>query len=208
MHERLNTGIKLGFIGNVLFIVFGILAFIVLKTFDISHMLSRVFEALAYICEFSAFSALAYAEWCIATSVRMRTTMKVGFAIYTVFEAVMMFLELNEASFNFYRPFSLYLAIGHAVISAVACFCFLQLDPENTRYEILVTICVGMILGGMMGNFLGIRVYFSIIVNAVSFSILFYNLMRYIRNDEIEIDCHGDAARVAEYSSTLFDDKK
>ncbi|MBQ1464867.1 MAG: hypothetical protein IIZ18_08665 [Ruminococcus sp.] len=208
MHERLNTGIKFGFIGNVLFIVFGMLAFLVLKTFDISHTLSRVFEALAYICEFSAFSALAYAEWCIATSVRMRTIMKVGFAIYTVFEAVMMFLELKESSFDFYRPFSLYLAIAHAVISAAACFCFLQLDPDNTRYEILVTICVGMILGGMLGNFLGIRVYFSIVVNAVSFAVLFYSILRLIRNEEIEIDCHGDAARVVEYSSTFFYDHK
>ena len=208
MHERLNTGVKFGFIGNVLFIVFGLLAFLVLKTFSISHTLSNVFEALAYICEFSAFSALAYAEWCIATSVRMRNIMKVGFALYTVFEAVMMFLELKELSFSFYRPYSLYLAIGHAVVSAAACFSFLQLDLDNTKYEILVTICVGMILGGMLGNFLGIRVYFSIVVNAVSFAFLFYSLKRLIRNEEIEIDCHGDHARVAEYSSTFFTDKK
>ena len=59
-------------------------------------------------------------------------------------------------------------------------------------------------LGGMFGNIMGIRVYFSIMSNAVGFSILFAAIRYLLKREEIEIDCHGDNARVNEYSSSTF----
>ena len=70
----------------------------------------------------------------------------------------------------------------------------------------MVLVCIAMMFAGMFGNIIGIRIYFSIIVNAVAFAVLFYSVRRLIAREEIEVDCHGDKARVAEFKSTFVDD--
>ena len=94
------------------------------------------------------------------------------------------------------------------MISAAACFAFLQLDPDNTKYEITVTVCIGMILFGMLGTIFGVRAYFGVLINAVSFALLFGMIRFLLKREDIEIDCYGDRARVAEYKSTMFAEVK
>ena len=132
--------------------------------------------------------------------------MKLCLTLYIILEAIMMILELNAFRFEFYEPYSRLLAIVHSVGSGLVCLTFLQLDKDKKKLEIMIIICIGMMFAGMLGNILGIRIYFSILVNAVAYSVLFYSLLRLIRNDEIEVDCHGDRARVAEYKSEFVDD--
>ena len=118
-----------------------------------------------------------------------------------------MYCDLNSFEvMSFYDPYSMLLAIVHSVISAAVCFAFLYLDPYKTPFEVVVIICIGVILGGMFGNLLGIRIYFSILVNAIAFTGLFAAIKYMYGHDIIEIDCHGDQARVAEYKSGFFDD--
>ena len=120
-------------------------------------------------------------------------------------EAFFMYCELNSFDvLSFYDPYSLPLAIVHSIVSAVICFAFLSLDPYKTNFEVVVIVCVGLILGGMFGNLMGIRLYFSILVNAVSFTALFVAIRYLMKREEIEIDCYGDRARVAVYKSTMF----
>ena len=119
-----------------------------------------------------------------------------------------MVLELNSARLEFYRPYSLALSIVHAAVSGAACFAFLQLDPDNTKYEIAIVVCIGMIFFGMLGTIFGIRVYFSVLINAISFSILFGMIRFLLSREDIEIDCYGDRARVAVYKSTMFTEPK
>ena len=142
----------------------------------------------------------------LSVSLRLRKLLKISYTIYIVLEALIMVLELNEPKLDFYRPYSLWLAIIHAVVSGLVCFAFLQLDPDNTKYEISLVVCIGLIFFGMLGAIFGIRVYFSVVINAVSFSLLFGIIRFFLSREEIEIDCYGDRASVAEFSSTIFID--
>ena len=80
------------------------------------------------------------------------------------------------------------------------------MENDNKKLERLVVLCIAMMFGGMFGNILGIRIYFSIIINAIAFAILFYGMRRLIEREDLNVDCHGDQARVAEYKSTFIDD--
>ncbi len=204
MHKRLDKGIFLGIIGNILFVLFGLICYIFYVSYEPESVHSKILEALAYISEFSGFIILIYSGWLMFSAVRMRSWLKFGFSAYIALEAVMMFLEINTTRFSFYAPYSLMLAIIHSVLSAVVCFSFIQLDPDKPKFEVVVIVCTGIMLGGMFGNIMGIRVYFSIMSNAVGFSILFAAIRYLLKREEIEIDCHGDNARVNEYSSSTF----
>ena len=57
----------------------------------------------------------------------------------------------------------------------------------------------------MFGSIIGIRIYFSIFLNAAAFTVLFGGIRYLTQRGEIEIDCHGDNPRPAEYSSDFFD---
>lgn len=204
MHEKLSRGLTYGLIGNILFVLFGIVCFIYYSCYESGSMLSRTLEVIAYCLEACGFLCIVLAILDINRTVRMRPWLKFGYPVYIAMELILMIMELNSAYFDFYKPYSLLLAIIHAVFSAVICFTFLSLDPGKTCLEVTVTICLGVILGGMLGNILGIRIYFSILVNAVSFTGLFAAIKWLLSREMIEIDCHGDKARVQEYKSTFF----
>lgn len=208
MHEKLHKGLLFGFIGNLLFVAFGLICGIYYYTFHYESLLSRVLEVSAYCAEFLGFGLLIYSAYLLGVSLRLRRLLKVSFTAYIILEALIMVLELNSAWLDFYAPYSMWLAIIHAIVSAAACFAFLQLDPDNTKYEAVIVVSIGMILFGMLGAIFGIRVYFSVLINAVSFTLLFGAIRYLLSREEIEIDCYGDRARVAEYKSTMFAEPK
>lgn len=205
MQEKLTKGIFFGLVGNILFIAFGLLCLLYYYTYEYGSIFTRIMEMLAYCTEITGFGLLAYADYLLATSIRLRRLLKVSFSAYIVIEAVMMILELNAYKIEFYQPYSLTLAIVHAVVSAAACFAFLQLDPDNVKWEVAVGSCITLILAGMLGNILGIRIYFSIILSALGFTVLFGALRFFHERQQIEIDCYGDRAVERVFnSSTLF----
>lgn len=208
MRERLNSGIFFGLIGNLLFIGFGLVCMLYYKTYEPSSIFTKLLEGIAYMTEVAGFGFLAFSDYLIIQSARMRRHLKIGYSVYIVFEAVMMVLELNSYKFEFYAPYSLGLAIFHSLVSAVACFAFIEFDPDNKKYEALIIICVGLIFGGMLGSIMGIRIYFSILVNAFAFSLLFAGIRFLTKREDIEIDVYGDRATVTEYSSDFFKDKE
>lgn len=205
--EKLTKGIFFGLIGNLLFVMFGVIAFIYYHSYSHDSFLSKTLEALAYSVEFLAFGLLLYADWLLIKSIRLRRLLKISFTCYIILEAVMMVLELNFFRLDFYEPYSLPLAIIHTVVSAMACFAFLQLDPDNVRWEVAVSICFTLILIGMLGYIFDVRVYFSIITNAIGFTVLFSAMKFFREREQLEIDCYGDRAKEAVFnSSTLFDE--
>lgn len=206
-HENLKKGVLFGAVGNILFVVFAFVCLIYYLTYHSGSAFSKILEVTAYLVELSGFGLLIYADYLLIISVRFRRTMKVCFTGYIILEALMMVLELNAAKISFYAPYSLPLAIVHSIISGAACFAFLQLDPENKRFEFLIIGSVGIVLAGMLGNIMGIRVYFSIALNALGQVLLFIGINRLMERQLIEIDCYGDRASVSEFkSSTLFSD--
>lgn len=206
MHKKLNLGLNFGLIGNALFIVFSAICFVYYLIFNFENGFVKFMEILAYVCEFAGFGCLIASDILISRTARMRNWLKITFSIYIVIEAIMMTLELNSYRLDFYKPYSLILAIIHSIFSAMVCFAFLTLDPYKKEYEIIVIICIGIMLGGMLGNVIGIRIYFSIFTNAIAFTLLFSSIKYMLKREIIEIDCYGDKARVAEYRSTFFEE--
>ncbi|MBQ8582317.1 MAG: hypothetical protein IJ487_01075 [Ruminococcus sp.] len=201
MHKKLSLGLSLGFYGNLTFVIFALVCYIYYKSFDPASGFSKVLEVCAYLCLFAGFAMLAAADVLIIITTRMRTMLKTVFSLYIVMEAFMMYCELNSFKvLSFYDPYSVWLAIIHSVLSAAVCFCFLELDRYKNPFEVAVIICIGVILGGMFGTILHIRIYFGILANAISFTALFGVIRSMLNRNIIEIDCHGDAARVAEYN--------
>ena len=206
MRERRNVGLFLGMLGNILFIGFAAVCMIYYATFS-SSVFTKLLEGLAYTLEIGGFMVLAYSDYLLCVSTRMRRLMKISFALYILFESIMMILELNSASFDFYAPYSLKLAVFHSLVSAGVCFAFLQADPDSKKYEYLVIMCIGIIFIGMLGSIMHIRIYFSILINAIAFTVLFGGIRYLLGKEEMEIDCHGDKATVSEYNSDFFKDK-
>lgn len=204
MHDVLKRGLKYGFFGNVFFIAFALICLVYYNIYDPKRLSSTIVEVIAYTVEVCGFLSLLLSMIDINRSIRMRPSLKFGFPVYIVVEIVMMILELNSYHFEFYKPYSLLLAVLHAVFSAAVCFTFLSFDPGKTCLEVAVTICFGVILGGMLGNIIGIRIYFSILTNAVAFAGLFAAIRWLYDREMIEIDCHGDQARVMEADSKFF----
>ena len=206
MREKFKFAVKLFIIGNLLFIGFGIICAIFYKTYENGSALSNILEFLAYAVEISGFGILAFADYLMITSVRDRVIMKIGFSAYIVLEALMMVFELNSYRLEFYKPYSLGLAIIHTFVSSLVCLSFLQLELDNKKLEPVIIICSGIIFAGMFGNIMHIRIYFSIIVNAFAFAFLFYMIKRMLERDDLEVDCHGDRAEVVEYPNSFFKD--
>lgn len=206
MHKKLGYGLNLGLAGNIMFIIFSAVCYIYYIIYKPDSTFAKVLEITAYIFEFSGFASLVLSDILISKTARMRNWLKIGFSLYIITEAVMMTLELNSYRIDFYKPYSMLLAIIHSVFSAAVCFSFLTLDPDKKPYEVITIICIGIMLGGMMGNVIGIRIYFSIFTNAIAFTLLFASIKYMLKREIIEIDCYGDRARVAEYRSTFFEE--
>ena len=206
MQERFRFSIKLCMIGNLLFVAFGLVCAIFYKTYEPRSALSGFLEFVAYLVEASGFGTLVFADYVIFTSVRDRNIMKISFSLYILLEGIMMFLELNSYKFEFYKPYSLLLAITHSTLSALVCLSFLQFEPDNKKYEPIIIACSAIIFCGMFGSIMHIRIYFSIIVNAAAFAILFYMTQRLLEKEELSVDCHGDRATVTEYPNSFFKD--
>lgn len=206
MHKKLNFGLNLGLAGNIMFIIFSAVCYFYYLIFNPESSFVKFLEITAYIFEFTGFASLILSDILISKTARMRNWLKIGFSVYIVTEAIMMTLELNSYRIDFYKPYSLLLAILHSIFSATVCFSFLTLDPDKKPFEVITIICIGIMLGGMMGNVIGIRIYFSILTNAISFTLLFASIKYMLKREIIEIDCYGDRARVAEYKSTFFEE--
>lgn len=207
--EKLTKGIYFGYIGNLLFVAFGITSIFYYFTYENGSIFSKLLEGIAYGIEIFGFGILLYADWLFIKSLRLRRLLKFSFTAYILLEAVMMFLELNSYKIEDYKPFSMPVAMAHAAASGLVCFSFLQLDPDNVKWEFSIGACFTFIITGMMGCILGMRVYFSIMMSAIGFAALFW-LMRFFRDrEELEIDCYGDRATEKVFSSsTLFAEEK
>ena len=209
MHKRLNIGLDLGLAGNVLFLIFAVLTYVYYRLFNAGSSAVDALEKIEYVLLFLGFGSFAVSALLITMAVRMRTRFKAALWLYIVMEAVIMYCELNSYDVrSFYHAYSMWLAIIHAVISSAACFAFIELDPYKKPFEILIIVCVGVILVGMMGTVFNVRVYFSVIMNALSFTVLFSGIKYMMSHEIIEIDCHGDSARVAEYRGFFEGDEQ
>ncbi|MCR4793687.1 MAG: hypothetical protein K5898_00605 [Ruminococcus sp.] len=206
MHERLNNGFKFCFIANILFFAFGLICLYYYNTYISTSLISKTIEIIAYTVEIGGFCMFLWGDWLISTAMRFRNMMKICITVYIIIEATMMVLELNSYQLEFYQPYSLLLAMVHSAFSGLTCLTFLQLDPDKKKLEVFTIISIAIMFCGMLGNIIGYRIYFSIIVNSIAFAFMFFSVRWLIKREDIEVDCHGDKARVAEFTSKIVDD--
>ena len=206
MHERLNNGFKYCFIANILFFLFSLVCLYYYKTYISTSVFSKTLEIIAYTMEIGGFCLFLWGNWLISTAMRFRNMMKIFITVYILVEALMMVLELNSYRLEFYSPYSLLLAMVHSAFSGRTCLTFLQLDPDKKKLELFTIISIAIMFCGMLGNIIGLRIYFSIMINSIAFALMFFAVRRLIIREDIEVDCHGDKARVAEFTSSIVDD--
>lgn len=209
MQAKLSRALTLGIIGNGLFVLFLLVSLLYRQIFvsDVPDGVVKIVEVLAYFIEVAGFAMLVIADYFICSAVRMRRLTKIAFSLYLVMEAFLMFCELNGFTVrNFYAPYSLWLYIVHVLASAAVCFTFVYFDPYKSKFELLIIGSIVIILAGLFGNYMGVRIYFSIIANALAYIVLFGGMKIMLKREIIEIDCHGDRAREVRYKSGFFEE--
>lgn len=209
MQAKLSRAITLGIIGNGLFILFLLVSLLYNRLFtsDINSGLLKLIEVTAYIIEVSGFAVLVMADYFICSAVKMCKLPKVTFSLYLAMEALFMFCELNGYLVrNFYAPYSLGLYIIHVLASAAVCFTFVYFDPYKSKFELLIIGSIVIILAGLFGNYMGVRIYFSIIANALAYIVLFTGMKIMLKREIIEIECHGDRTNEVKYKSGFFEE--
>lgn len=209
MQAKLSRAITLGIIGNGLFILFLLVSLLYNRLFtsDINGGLLKLIEVTAYIIEVSGFAVLVMTDYFICSAVRTRKLPKIAFSLYLAMEAFFMFCELNGYLVrNFYAPYSLWLYIFHVLASAAVCFTFVYFDPYKSKFELLVIGSIVIILAGLFGNYMGVRIYFSIIANALAYIVLFTGMKIMLKREIIEIECYGDRTNEVKYKSGFFEE--
>ncbi len=209
MQAKLSRAVTLGIIGNGHFILFLLVSLLYNRLFtsDINSGLLKLIEVTAYIIEVSGFAVLVMADYFICSAVKMRKLPKVTFSLYLAMEAFFMFCELNGYLVrSFYAPYSLGLYIIHVLASAAVCFTFVYFDPYKSKFEFLVIGSIIIILAGLFGNYMGIRIYFSIIANALAYIVLFTGMKIMLKREIIEIECHGERTNEVKYKSGFFEE--
>ena len=210
MHAKLSKAFTLGIIGNGLFLLFLLMSLLYHQIFNSSvpELFVKLLEVLAYFVEIGGFAVLIIADYFICSSVRSRKAPKIAFSLYLAMEAFFIFCELNGLLVqNFYKPYSLALYIVHVLASVAVCFTFVYFDPYKKPLELLVIGCIVVILAGLFGNYMDVRIYFSIVANALAFLLMFAGMKIMIKREMIEIECYGDRTRqVKKYKSEFFDD--
>lgn len=199
---------KMGRLGNILFVAFIIVCLIYYYSLAKYGHFVIPFEIVAYALEACGFAFFTVAVIWLDKLVRARTWMKVLMPTYITVEAFLMLLEFDFVPVvgKYYNGLSIGLIIAHALFSAVIAFSLIQLDPQNKKMQIVVAITVSITLAGMLPGIAGYRIYAGILINAFAYIVFFSIMKRLVETEELEIDCYGDKARVTNFSTTMFTD--
>ncbi len=206
MHPKLKRCFHFGQYANILFLLFAfvsVLYYWLIKRHNIEVV---ALEIAAYTIETGGFVLMLLSLINFWKIVRDRYIMKAAMLIYLITEIVIMIMDFNAERLEFYQSNSMALNIGHSIFSAAICFTYLSLDPKNTALEVSIIVTITIILCGMIGTIFKMNVYLSLFANSIAY-VVFFSILRFLHSQErIQIDCHGDRARVTEYKSSFFDD--
>lgn len=199
---------KLGLIGNVLFVVFTVVCLIYYYSLAKRGNYVIPFEVFAYVTEVGGFVFFTIGVVWLDRLVRARGVMKTLLIVYIVIEVILMLLEFRLIPFiKWYNGLSLWLVIVHAIFSAGVTFSLLMLDPQSVKLQKIVGLTCIIALCGMLPGIAGYGVYVSILINAFAYIFFFSVMKRQAQLDEMLIDCYGDRAEQHEFKSTMFADE-
>ncbi len=203
--HNFKTYTKLGLVSNCLFILFIVITMIYYSIYLKTGKINYVVEGIAYTLEIIGFILMLAAALGYVSRLRHRRLLKISACVYFVMEAILMLFDFNLVKAeDFYSPTSRALIIIHCVISAVICLSYMQLDENRKPLQIVVSISSMIMILGVITIIYNVRIYASVLINAVAYIFLYSAILFLLKREVIEVDCHGDAARVAEYDSTIF----
>ena len=190
---------KIGLIANIMFVIFIIVTMIYYAYYRRTGNIVVPVEVIAYSIEVGGFLMMLVSVVGYGVKLRFRHFLKVCMAIYFVVEFVIMICDFNLIDVeDFYTPASKILIIGHCVFSAIVVMSYLQLEPNKTCIQIAVTISAVLMMLGTFAIVLGVRVYASVLVNSFAYIILYSLILVFHSREMIDVDCHGDVAKVYE----------
>ena len=202
----LTDCMKMGRLANILFIVFIVISVIYYYSLAKYGKYFIPFEIVAFSIETLAFVLFTVCAVWLDRLVRARGIMKGLLIAYIAVEVVLMLNEFGLIPYASPIGKSTAFIIAHVLFSAGVSLSLLMLDSQNTHLQRIVMITTAIILFGMMTAVAGYRVYASILVNAGAYIVFFSAMIRQLAMEELDIDCYGDQASVAELSSTMFAD--
>lgn len=206
MHPNLKRCFSCGQYGNILFLLFALLAWLYYWSISRNGVEIVALEIAAYTVEVGGFVFMLFSLLNFHRIVRHRMLMKTAMLVYIIVEAVIMIIDFNYEKFPFWHANAMWLNIGHSIFSGAICFTYLALEPKNTGLEVAIIISEVIILAGMFGTVFHFPVYVTLLCNALAY-VVFFSILRFlVAQERIMIDCHGDRARETKYRSDFFDD--
>ncbi|MBQ4346092.1 MAG: hypothetical protein IJC75_03050 [Oscillospiraceae bacterium] len=197
---------RIGRTANILFVVFIVICLIYYYSLAKYGNFVIPFEIIAYGIEATAFALFTLSVVWLDRLVRQRLPMKILLVCYIIVEVILMLLEFDFLPFIPYNGLSLALTLCHVIFSGGVALSLLMLAPESKKLQTVVIIHSVLILAGMFLGLAGYRVYASILLNAFAYIFFFTAMIHLIRNEDVDIDCYGDKAKVTDFSSTMFSD--
>lgn len=203
---NIKRTVLLGLLANISFVVFIIICMIYYAYNRRTGEICYVVDAVAYIVEAIGFILMFVSIFGQINILRERKLYKISMAVYWIIELSIMIFDFNLLDTDeFYNPTSKVLIIGHCVFSVLVCLTSLTLDLRKTCLEVCTGVAAVIIMLGMVSIIYDVRLYASVLINAIAYIFLNAAILEMLRRESIEIDCHGDKARVAEFSSSFFD---
>lgn len=196
----------IGLLSNIFFVLFIIITMIYYSYYLKTSNIVKPVENIAYSIEVIGFILMLASVMGYIARLRDRLLLKIGMAVYFITEFAIMICDFNVIDAkDFYKPASKVLIIGHCIFSAVVMLSYMQLETKKTCLQICCGICAVIMMFGCFSIVYNVRIYASVLINSFVY-ILFYALVLMLYSRQmIEVDCHGDVARVYEDSS-IFDD--
>lgn len=201
---------KIALLSNILFVVFIIFTMTYYWYYLKTGNIIAVVEAIAYFIEASGFILLMVATVGFVVNLRFRLLLKIGMILYFLVEFIIMIFDFNVIDVNeFYSPASKVLIIAHCIFSALISLFYMMLDPNQKCLQIACAVSAIIMMLASFSIVYNVRVYVSVLINSVSYIILFSLIRFFDKREMIYADFYDDVAKVYEdKNSTLFENEK
>lgn len=199
---------KVGLAANISFVLFIIVTMIYYAYYLRTGNIVPAVEAVAYSIEVIGFVLMIFSVIGYAVKLRFLMPLKVAMIVYFLVEFAIMICDFNVIDVSeFYTPASKVLIISHCIFSAAVSMFYMLLSPDKTCMQAACALTAIIMMLATFSIVYNVRVYASVLVNSFAYIILYSLILAFDKREMIEVNCHGDVARVYE-DSGFFDDEE
>lgn len=200
---------KVGLASNLSFIIFIIITMIYYSYYLHTGKILPVVEIIAYSIEIIGFMLMILAAIGYCVKLRFRLSLKIAMVLYFLVEFIIMICDFHLIDAEeFYSPASKGLIIFHCVFSAIVAMFYMQLDSQKNCMQVSAAVTAVIMMLASFSIVFEVRVYASVLVNSFAYVFMYGSVLFYDKREMIDVDCHGDVAKVYEYNGFFEDDDK